>query len=129
MPQNSNPTMKISYKTLQALDACAGQLDLFRSRFGEQEIEVTRSLVIAQAPDWDWNWAAGHLLSSAAEAEYYEARAAALAEWSKTYSAAWAKWSKAFAAPWAEFEKARVAAEAEYEKALATAFADAAKLS
>ena len=128
LAQNSR-NMKISHKTLQDLGACAEQLKLFRSRFGEQEIEVTRALVLAQAQDWEWNWAAGQLLSSAAQAEYYKARAAAWEEWSKADAAVWAEYDKAVAPAEAECDKADAAVEAEYYKTLAVAFADAAKLS
>jgi len=64
--------MKITYEQLQKLRACIGQLKLFQTLFGD-EVEVTRELIIEHAEKFDWDWAAGHLLSRK-KYEDYEAK-------------------------------------------------------
>lgn len=51
--------------TLQLGDklACKEQIERFEDLFGE-EVEVTLELCIKHATDFDWWWAAAHLLSS-----------------------------------------------------------------
>lgn len=65
--------MKITYEQLQKLQACEGQLKLFRTLFGD-EVEVTRELIIEHAEKFDWDWAAESLLSREKYEDYREKR-------------------------------------------------------
>jgi hypothetical protein len=72
--------MKLSLKTLQEKQACQDQVELFEKLFG-QESEVTEEACLSVVDKFDWDWAAHHLLTSAAWAKYY--RAAELAWWTE----------------------------------------------
>ena len=51
--------------------ACEGQLKSFRTLCGNAEgIEVTPELCVAYALDFNWDWAAQHLLRAPLEADY-----------------------------------------------------------
>ena len=89
----------ITLRQLDAKGACQDQRDKFKEIFGSQ-VEVTLDLCIKHAQDFDFNWAANHLLPSTAEAEYARVRAPA----------------------WAEYERVTAPARAEYERAMASAF-------
>ena len=68
--------MKITLVQLRKKRACASQLAKFESLFGDSVV-VTRELCIRHAADFDFDWAAEHLLSAPAWAEYRRARAPA----------------------------------------------------
>lgn len=53
--------MYISPKMLQDEHACPEQYRLFKDLFGEG-VTVTTELCLQYADDFDWNWAARHLL-------------------------------------------------------------------
>ena len=72
--------MKITLVQLRKKRACASQLAKFESLFGDSVV-VTRELCIRHAADFDFDWAAEHLLSAPAWAEYRRARAPALVEY------------------------------------------------
>ena len=55
--------MIITYTQLAALNACPGQLALFKERYGEGG-RVTKAKVLAGALDFDWGWAARSLLGA-----------------------------------------------------------------
>ena len=44
-------------------DACHLQVVRFREAFGDGVVKVTRAKVVKHATQFDWNWAAFHLLS------------------------------------------------------------------
>jgi cell division septum initiation protein DivIVA len=95
--------------------ACADQVALFRETFGAR-VAVTVPAMEAVANLFDWEWAAQHLLSAAARAEYARARAPAWAEYERVTAAALAEYERVTAAAWAEYERVRAAAWAEYER-------------
>ena len=97
--------------TRQLIDrgACNEQVEAFRSRFGEY-VEVTPELCASVAAVFDWVWAARHLLSAAAWAEYVRVRAPALAEYQRVAAAARAGYDRVEAAAWAEYERAKARA-------------------
>ena len=70
-------------KLSQLKGACSNQRALFRKHFGTGG-EVTLAKVEAVADLFDWDWAASHLLSPPAKAEYDKVRAAA---WFKSWEA------------------------------------------
>ena len=131
--------MKIAVKQLRALGACAEQVEMFECLFGAS-VEVTEALCVKHAQDFGvgaWDWAAGHLLSPSALAEYdaataparatYEAaRAPARAEYDAARATAWATYEAATATTWAEYDAARAPAWATYKAAVARAFGRAA---
>lgn len=71
--------MKITYSQLRQLGACKFQLAEFKTRFG-QEVEVTEAGCLEVATVFNWNWAAQHLLTASALAEYDRVRASAFAK-------------------------------------------------
>jgi len=77
-------------------------VELFESLFGA-EIEVTRAGCAAVADRFDWEWAAKHLLTAPALADYERIAAPA----------------------WADYERIRDTALADYERIAAWAFCDA----
>ena len=75
--------MKLTVRQLMDAGACNEQVEHFRERFGD-EIEVTEALAIEHASEFDFGWAAEHLLTAQALAEYERVRAPA---WARAYNA------------------------------------------
>jgi uncharacterized membrane protein len=78
-----NTQIKSRVLTLQQLvdlGACESQVELFAARFGDS-VDVTPGLCERYATEFDWEWAAGNLLSAnayeAKERSLWEAYAAA----------------------------------------------------
>jgi hypothetical protein len=86
--------------TLVELGACKSQTDLFKEKFGES-VRVTEKLCEKVAALFNFDWAARHLLTAQACAEYERVRALARAE----------------------YERVTAQARAEYERVRAPAFA------
>ena len=74
--------MKITLKQLADAKACREQRELFARTFGKS-VEVTRELCVSVADKFDFEWAATHLLSAQALAEYKRDKAAAWAEYER----------------------------------------------
>ena len=70
--------MKITKTMLKRKGACPKQLDKFIELF-PKGTEVTEALCVEHAQTFDWSWAAGHLLSAPAWAEYDKACASEFA--------------------------------------------------
>jgi hypothetical protein len=68
--------MKITAELLIRKGACSAQIDKFWDMFPEG-VEPTRELCIAHANDFEWGWAAAHLLSLHARKTYDETTASA----------------------------------------------------
>jgi hypothetical protein len=96
--------MKISATLLERKGACNVQVELFRRLFGARSVTVTKALCLKHAQEFQWDWAAGHLLAAPALKAYGEATSPAR----KAYDEATAQACKA------------------YDEAIATAFAAAA---
>jgi hypothetical protein len=130
--------------TLQTLideHACLSQAEFFGNTFGDS-VEVTPELCLSVAYQFDWDWAARHLLSAWADydrvrasaqadydrataparADYVRARATALADYNRTTAPAWAHYSRARAHAWADYVRATAPAWADYVRAKAFAF-------
>ena len=71
--------MKLTAKDLIAKDACPKQVALFRKHFPRGGT-VTLAKVLSVAEVFNWDWAAGRLLTPSNQAEYQRAIAPALAE-------------------------------------------------
>ena len=80
----------LTASTLEQKHACVAAIGLFRKSFGEA-IEITPELCAEHAQDFDFDWAARHLLSAPALAEYEKARAPALAEYEKARAPAFGR--------------------------------------
>ena len=117
----------ITLRQLDAKGACQDQRDKFKEIFGSQ-VEVTLDLCIKHAQDFDFNWAANHLLSSTASLEYERVRAPARAEYERVTAPAWAEYARVRASPWAEYARVRASAWAEYERVRAPARAEYARV-
>ena len=110
MPQEDK--MKLTAKDLIATGACSKQVALFRKHFPRGGV-VTLAKVMEVAEVFDWDWAAKHLLTPAATAEYDRASAAA-----------WDEYKRARAPALAEYQRATAPAEAEYQRAIAPAYTE-----
>jgi hypothetical protein len=99
-------------KTLQEHGACTDQVKLFRKRFGES-VRVTEALCVKVAEDFDFDWAAQHLLTPTK----------AWAEYKRVEAPAWAEYDRVMAPAWAEYERVEALAWAEYKRVRARAFA------
>ena len=79
--------MKITLEQLRAEKACPDQLAKFQELFGNS-VEVTQELCIRHASDFDFGWAARHLLRASAWAECERVRAPAYAEYERATAGA-----------------------------------------
>ena len=105
--------MIIKLSELNQKTACPSQIALFKKLFGT-EVKVTRALCLKHAGEFDWGWAAEHLLSSPARRAYKKATAPA-----------WKAYKKATAPAWKAYKEAIATAWKAYKKAIATAFFEA----
>jgi hypothetical protein len=132
-------------QTLIDKGACLSQVKLVRKTFGES-VRVTVALCARMATQFQWEWAATHLLSADMLADYkaaiakpsadYEAArakpwadcAAAIAKSSAAYEAArakpWADCAAAIAQSWADYKAAIAQSWADYKAAIAKSWAD-----
>ena len=101
--------MRITLAMLKEKGACTEQVAEFARRFGDG-VEVTESVCVSVASVFDWEWAAQHFLTAAAEAAYSEATAPAGAAYSEARAAAGAAYNEATAAAWTAYSEARAAA-------------------
>jgi hypothetical protein len=113
-------TKCITYDMLRAAGACRPQRGLFRHIFPNGVIPTAE--LIAAHPEFDYNWAAKHLLSGPARAEYERIIAPALADYERTIALSLADYGRADAAEWGKYRRAMVAAWADYQRAGAAAF-------
>ena len=59
-----SPTSRtLTLLQLQGQGACSEYLEKFRTVYGDQ-VEITVVLCVEQAAQWDWDWAAIHLLTA-----------------------------------------------------------------
>ena len=115
-------TLKLSQLT--KAKACIEQRKEFRARFGTS-VEITPALCESVASVFDWPWAAEHLLSESALAEYERVTASAYAEYERVTESALAEYERVTESAYAEYLRVRVSAYAEYERVRASAFANA----
>ena len=106
--------------TLVELGACESQTGLFKEKFGES-VRVTEKLCEKVAALFDLNWAARHLLTAPARAEYERVRAPACAEYERVRAQACAQFERVRAPACAEYERVRAPACAQYERVRAPA--------
>jgi len=115
--------MPKTIKLSQLGEACSQQRTLFKEKFGD-EVKVSVALARRVAKDFKWDWAADHLLSAPALAEYKKVCAPALAEYKKVCALALADYEKVCALALAEYKKVRDPALAEYKKVCDQAWAE-----
>ncbi len=94
-------TRTLTLQTLIDKGACSEQVELFRSKFGTS-VRVTQRLCVSVAYAFAWGWAARHLLSKPARAEYERVKAAALAEYDRVKAAARAEYDRVTARTFAK---------------------------
>ena len=68
--------MKITSELLKSKGACLESIALF-VKLGGNKLELTEELCIEHASKFDWCWAARHLLSASAKADYDRVKASA----------------------------------------------------
>ena len=81
----------ITLATLRKAGACADQVRLFAETFPDgtpADYEAALATALAHASAFDWDWAAEHLLSAPAQAEYERVTAGALAEYERVTAGA-----------------------------------------
>ena len=83
--------MKLTLRQLLDAEACAPQVVLFRSLFGDA-VDVTAEECVAVSDKFHWDFAANQFLTYAELAEYDRVRAPALAEYESFSAAAWAEY-------------------------------------
>ena len=93
--------MPKTIKLSQLGEACYQQRTLFKEKFGD-EVKVSVALARRVAKDFDWDWAADHLLSAPALAEYNKVRDLAWAEYKKVCDPAWTEYKKVCAVAFAK---------------------------
>jgi hypothetical protein len=119
---------KLHIKQLTDQHACADQVDLFRVLFGDS-VGITEELCVSVADKFDFGWAAVHLLTKAARADYDRAVASARADYERITVPARADYDRARASALADYDRAdyeriTVPAQADYDRAWASARAD-----
>jgi len=113
----------LTLQRLIDLGACADQRELFRETFGDS-VDVTPELCVSVADKFDWRWAAEHLLSAPAWAEYERATAPAWAECERVEAPAWAEYERVKALARAEYKRVEAPAWAEYQRVEARTFGE-----
>ena len=86
---------------LKELNACQSQVDLFERKFGSS-VRVTQKLCASVAGEFDFIWAARHLLSAPAWAECDRVTAPARAECDRVTALARAGYRRAIAVSFAK---------------------------
>ena len=66
--------MKLTYRKLRLAGACSVQAEYFRELF-PKGVVVTAAVCASVACEFDWDWAAGNLLPTLLQADYYAKRA------------------------------------------------------
>jgi hypothetical protein len=110
----------ITLSQLRAAGACAPALRRFAAEFGEST-PVTPALAVKYADQYNWYWAAAHLLSPLARAEYETARAPARAAYDQDRARAQAEYDRAVAPVWAAYDRAVARAQDKYKGAVVLA--------
>ena len=112
----------ITAERLAALGACRTQLASFREMFPEGA-PLTVETALSVAGQFDWDWAARHLLSAPALKDYSEATAPALKAYNEATATAWKDYSEATATARKAYNEVDAPALKAYNEATATAFA------
>jgi hypothetical protein len=104
--------MILQLQTLIDKDACPDQCDLFRKKFGSS-VDVTPELCESVASLFHFSWAAEHLLS-----------AQALADYIRIGAPAWADYERIKAPALADYERIKASALADYQRITARTFGE-----
>ena len=86
--------MKLTAEQLGRAGACDATVKWFRHRFGE-EVEVTEETAVRYAQEFDMDWAARHVLSKSARADYERMTKGAWEEYGQATKPAWEEWRRA----------------------------------
>jgi len=126
--------MKVTKALLKRLGACEAQREKFAELF-PRGVVVTEALCVEHAQEFNWDWAANHLLSPEAQAEYNRVtaprscrirslRRRAAAEYDRVRALAWAEYNRVTAPAQAEYNRVTAPAQAEYNRVMASAQAE-----
>ena len=125
----------VSLRKLKLLGACTQQLKLFRELFGDR-CTVSVDLCVSHAAQFDWNWAAQHLLTQERDIDYrakcaplytdwQAARDALDADWRAKRAPLDADWRAKCAALYTDYHQAkRAPLDADYQAKCAALYAD-----
>ena len=112
--------MRITLQQLIDKGACAGQVRLFKRRYGGS-VRVTKRECIAAAQLFDWDWAAQNLLSAPARRAWDEAIVTARRAWDEAIVTARRARGEAIVTARRAYHEATATAERAYHEATATA--------
>ena len=113
--------MKLTLQQLTDAEACAPQVAMFRSLFGDS-VEVTEDSCVAVFDKFKWNFAANNFLTPAARDEYKRVTTPARDEYDRVRAAAWAEYKRGTAAAMSEYRRVGASAGGEYDRVRAAAF-------
>ena len=124
---------KLTLETLRRKGACLRERQRIRALVGTS-VMITEGWCAEHAIDFDWDWAAIHLLSRPALAEYDRVRGPALAEYDRVCAVAWdeydrgcepawAKYGRVCGPAWDEYDRVCGPARAEYRRVCAVTWA------
>jgi len=106
---------KVTSSLLRQKGACVEQIHLFVALGGDDR-ELTEALCIEHAEKFEWSWAACHLLSPKARAEYCRVIQPAEVEYGRIQKLARTEFDSAEQPAWAEYMLATQAALRTYER-------------
>jgi len=109
--------------TLVELGACESQTVLFKVIFFKS-VPVTEKLCEEVAALFDFGWAARHLLTAPARAQFERVRAPACAEYERVRAPACAQYERVRAPARAEYDRVTAQARAQYDRVTAQAYAE-----
>ena len=112
--------MKLTADTLRKEGACANQVARFVEITGG-EVEITETLCLKYASEFDWDWVARRLLTGTAWKVYDEARAPARKTLNKAVAPAWKAYTEARATTRKALDEARATAGEAFDEAIAPA--------
>jgi tryptophan-rich sensory protein len=113
----------ITAAQLEAVNACAKEVALFRKTFGESTVvTVAKARKVASLFDWGFGTC---LLDDEGRAEYERVRGPAWAEYKRVEGPAWAEYKRVEGPAWAEYKRVRGPAWAEYKRVEGPAWASA----
>ena len=123
-------TCTITVFQLKSLEACSGEVQLFRITFGDTLVisskEHAKELALQWYKRFSFDWAGRNLLSDPALEKYLKVRlkvrAAARKDYLKVRDAARKEYNKVCDPAWKEYLKVRDPAWKEYEKVRAITF-------
>src|ERR1700678_3294188 len=106
--------MRVTRALLFSKRACTSQVEKFVKLFPDG-VDVTEATCIAFANEFNWSWAARHLLPATLYEEYHAKRAALYEEHQAKRAPLYEEYDAKRAALYAEYDAKRAALDEEYD--------------